>query len=192
MWPWEHLAVGYLCYSVLIHVWSRRSPDGVPVIVLLVATQLPDLIDKPLAWWLGVLPSGTSLGHSLLFSVTVLVLTWLFAGRRLAVPIGVGLLTHLLGDITYPLLIGRSASYSFLFWPFIEAAPVETLGLLFRTSRLFREFLEFLTTSQGIAYIGFELLVLGSALVLWLRDGRPGLSRDLYQTTDTRSTDPDR
>ncbi|MFW5919924.1 MAG: metal-dependent hydrolase, partial [Halanaeroarchaeum sp.] len=28
MWPWEHAAVGYLTYSLAVHLLRRRSPTG--------------------------------------------------------------------------------------------------------------------------------------------------------------------
>jgi hypothetical protein len=59
MWPWEHLAVGYLLYSVSCVLWGRY-PTRIGVAALAFGTQFPDLVDKPLGWWLGVLPSGQS------------------------------------------------------------------------------------------------------------------------------------
>ena len=49
MWPWEHLAFGYVLYSLGVRTLRGRTPRGPPVLVLAVATQVPDLLDKPLA-----------------------------------------------------------------------------------------------------------------------------------------------
>lgn len=57
MWPWEHAAVGYLLCSAALAA-RRTVLNDIPVIALGVATLLPDLIDKPLALWLGVFPEG--------------------------------------------------------------------------------------------------------------------------------------
>ena len=62
MWPWEHLAFGYLLWSLWLRARGRSLPGDWEALVLVFATQLPDLVDKPLAWQLGVLPGGRSLG----------------------------------------------------------------------------------------------------------------------------------
>lgn len=80
-----------------------HRPAGLPVVVG-VASVLPDLIDKPLGWWLGALP-GVGLGHSVFFAVPVVLLAWAFAGGRYAAPLGIGLLSHLVGDVFYKAVV---------------------------------------------------------------------------------------
>ena len=63
MWPWDHLAFGYVWYTLASRGWDGRPPSNAAAIALAVGTQFPDLVDKPLAWWLDVLPAGRSLGH---------------------------------------------------------------------------------------------------------------------------------
>jgi hypothetical protein len=41
------------------------TAGGLAAALVAVAALLPDLVDKPLSWWLDVLPAGTSLAHSL-------------------------------------------------------------------------------------------------------------------------------
>ena len=65
MWPWGHLAVGYLVYSGLSRWRFGRLPGSVATLAVALGTQLPDLVDKPLAWTVNVLASGRSLAHSL-------------------------------------------------------------------------------------------------------------------------------
>ena len=60
MWPWGHLALGYLLHSPLARARFGRPPTDRATLLLVIGTQLPDLVDKPLAWWLGVLPAGRS------------------------------------------------------------------------------------------------------------------------------------
>ena len=74
MWPWEHLAVGYIAFSVMQRVGGRQGVPALAVVALALGTQLPDLIDKLLGWGIGILPGGRSLGHSLLFALPVVVL----------------------------------------------------------------------------------------------------------------------
>jgi len=69
MWPWGHLAVGYVAFSVFVRFRLGRQPSGHAALALAVATQLPDLIDKPLAWQFGLLSSGISVAHSILVGV---------------------------------------------------------------------------------------------------------------------------
>jgi hypothetical protein len=69
MWPWEHVVVGYLAYSAVSHAVAGRAPSGRAAIAVAFAALLPDLVDKPLAWGLGVLPSGRSFAHSLVVAV---------------------------------------------------------------------------------------------------------------------------
>lgn len=82
MWPWEHLAVGYIGYSLSVRLAGRGVPRPRPVVALAVGTQFPDLVDKPLSWTLGVLPSGHSLAHSLFAALPL---------ATLAVTVGVAL-----------------------------------------------------------------------------------------------------
>ena len=48
MWPWEHLAIGYLAYSLLGRLAWRRPPTVGTAITVAFGTQFPDLVDKPL------------------------------------------------------------------------------------------------------------------------------------------------
>jgi hypothetical protein len=183
MLPWEHLAVGYLGYSLWSHLRAGQRPAGLPVVILAVATQLPDLVDKPLGWWIGVLPS-VGLGHSLFFAAPVMVLAWLLGGRRLGIPVVLGLGSHLLGDVFFKAVVGGSLEYAFLVWPLFDQ-PVSGNGggegLFSQVGYWIAHFLEFLTSSEGLAYLGFEVLLVGSALLLWIYDGVPGLALRSYR-----------
>jgi hypothetical protein len=64
MWPPGHLAVAYLLVS-----WGRRIRGDSPVtagtmLALAVASQLPDLLDKPLAWVFALPSADCRLGSS--------------------------------------------------------------------------------------------------------------------------------
>lgn len=58
MWPWGHAAIGYLLFSMDTRLRYGRRPGGPATILLFFGTQFPDLVDKPLAWTLPLLPSG--------------------------------------------------------------------------------------------------------------------------------------
>lgn len=174
MFPWEHLAVGYLAYSLSVRLWYGRPPTGTEAIAVALATQLPDLLDKPLAWELGVLPSGRSLGHSLLFVVPLVFLVLTATDRRIGVAVAVGVFLHLATDVVHPVALGSPVDWTFLLWPLLERPPVETPGAAFRTGRIFEAFFGFLAKPEGRRYLLLELLLLASGLLTWLADGRPG------------------
>lgn len=175
MLPWEHVAVGYLLYSLVVHVRRGRRPTGLPVVVVGVASVLPDLVDKPLGWWLGVLPS-IGLGHSLFFAVGLVSFVWAFAGGRYATPLAVGLITHLVGDVFYKAFVAGRLEWEFLLWPLVEAPASEGTAFLPELWYWLDYYVAFLASPQGVAYLGFEIALLGSALLLWIYDGFPGLA----------------
>jgi membrane-bound metal-dependent hydrolase YbcI (DUF457 family) len=178
MWPWEHLAFGYVLYSGAVRLGGRSVPGDAEILLLVLATQLPDLIDKPLSWGLNVLPSGLSLAHSLLFALPLVVLVLGTARWRGRISVGLafaaGYGTHLAGDALYPYLVGRPLLPTFLLWPlyYREAGVTNAVG---QVVDLAATFLRFLGTPRGRLYILFEVALLLAFVVLWVADGRPGL-----------------
>lgn len=63
MYPWEHAAVASPLSAGSARWRTGATPGGWAVLVVLVAAQLPDLLDTPLAWQVGFLPSGRALAH---------------------------------------------------------------------------------------------------------------------------------
>ncbi|WP_132059388.1 metal-dependent hydrolase [Halorussus amylolyticus] len=170
MWPWGHLAVGYLSYSILVRVRTRRAPESLPTVALAFGTQFPDLVDKPLAWTLGVLPNGRSLTHSLLVAALVVGAVGLVLRRRnrtaVADAFAVGYLTHIAGDAVFPLLAGEYGELGFLLWPVVPAIEYTT-----RPS-----FVGHLRSFSVTAFTGVELLGALAVVGLWVLDGTPGVS----------------
>lgn len=125
MWPWGHAVVGLLCLGALVYVRRGGFPSRAETVVVLFATQLPDLVDKPLAWWVEVLPAGRSLAHSV-FTATLLVCIVVFLATRRDRPelggaFAVGYFSHLPGDLTLVGLGGRFEHAAYLFWPLLES-----------------------------------------------------------------------
>ena len=132
MWPWGHLAVGYVAYATYTRYRHDAHPAAGPVVVLTIATQFPDLIDKPLAYSVGVLPEGRSLAHSLVVAVPLCLLALELARRAtgwraesgVAAVIGYG--THLFGDAVHDLLALNVDGLTFLAWPLLAAPDYDT------------------------------------------------------------------
>jgi hypothetical protein len=130
MWPWGHAAVGYLVYAVVRRAGGEEwPPDDATAIALAVGTQLPDLVDKPLAWSFGVLPSGRSLAHSLLVGgllvAVVVALARRYGRHERAGAFAVGYYAHLFGDALGPLTSLDVEFLTFLAWPVLAPPPYE-------------------------------------------------------------------
>lgn len=169
MWPWGHLAVGYLLFSTAVRLRFDRAPRDAPTFALALGTQFPDLVDKPLAWTFGVLPNGRSLAHSLVIAVPAIVALWLVLRRRrrasVANAFGLGYFSHLATDAMFPALAGDYYYLGFLAWPIVPAIDYGEEGFLvhFRSLEL-------------TSFTGLELLLGGLVVALWYRDGAPGLA----------------
>jgi hypothetical protein len=179
VWPWEHLAIGYLAYSLFVRYVTGHTPQALAVAALVIGTQFPDLIDKPLGWGTSLLPSGTSFAHSLLVAVPLaaLAVTATAAVDRgdVGVAFALGYLLHLPADVVYPLLIGRPLNWTFLFWPLLPAPAATTIPIVPFVQELAGQFLTFLSTPRGRLYLLLELGLLGGAMLRWYVDGTPGL-----------------
>jgi membrane-bound metal-dependent hydrolase YbcI (DUF457 family) len=169
MWPWGHLAVGYLVYSFVAHLGYRRRPGDRATLAVAIGTQFPDLVDKPLAWTLAVLPNGRSLTHSLFVALVILTILQIVLRSRgsgeIATAFGVGYLSHLATDALYPALAGDYHQLLFLAWPAVP--PVE-----YATEQSFAAHLSQLTLD---AFVAAELGLGVVAFAVWLADGAPGL-----------------
>lgn len=185
MYPWGHLAVGYLCYSLAVRLRYRRSPSESAVLALGVGTQFPDLIDKPLSWTFGILPSGRSLGHSLVFALGVGIVVWYLAQRydrrTEAVAFFSGHLLHVISD-TVPIVLAKEWNkLGAAFWPLTPAYqyPGESD----------RGLIEFVLSIE-LASIPVEGVVLiALTIALWLSDGLPGVQSLVDYVQRTPETD---
>lgn len=168
MWPWAHAALGYLAYTLYLRGRFDARPVGLPVVALGLGTQLPDLIDKTLAWYVGVLPYGRSLAHSVLTgSLILLAVVALFRARgadRSATAFAIGYASHLFGDAFGSLVSLSFGDLVFLAWPLVPPPATETVGLLTH-----------LRDIEGSPLFLFGLALTAVGLALWIRDGLPGL-----------------
>jgi hypothetical protein len=192
MWPWEHLALGYLAYSLWSRQVARRPPTPREAAVVALGTQFPDLVDKPLGWVFHLLPSGVSLAHSALVAIptalSLFALATLDERARLGLPFAVGYLSHLPADAGFGLLLGGSSKTSFLLWPLVpQESVIGSTGVLQFVTTLFTSYLTHLGGPSGVGYLLFEVGLIGSALVVWQRDGRPLLARSRGSAPDPRT-----
>lgn len=179
MWPWEHLAFGYVLYSLWEH-GRGRSPAGVPTLVLAVATQLPDLVDKPLSWGLGLFPAGYSVAHSVFVAVPVSGVALAVAARRdrgaAGVAFAVGYLAHLAGDVVSPVRSGGGLGVERVLWPLVRLPGYETrYGLVERTVYYLARSAHRIADLDSLLPVLVYLGVLATVVVLWLVDGAPGV-----------------
>ncbi|WP_299235630.1 metal-dependent hydrolase [Natronomonas sp.] len=170
MLPWGHAAVGYLCYAALCRYSDGARPGGTAVVALAVGTQFPDLLDKPLAWYLGVLPSGRSLGHSVLVAAVLAAIVYRLAaeyGRpELGVAFVVGHGTHLAGDSVYRIAAGEFGELRFFLWPVVSQSGGSGTGYT-----ILEALIELSKTPAGI----FESLLFLATTGLWISHRAPGL-----------------
>jgi len=187
MWPWGHLAVGYLCYSLLARATDRRV-SAFAVVAVAVGTQFPDLIDKPLAWTLTVLPNGRSLAHSLLTAALVGFVLLLIArkidARTIERAIGtdggttlapsavhlvgaflLGYVSHLISDGLHSIVTGQFQYLAYLAWPVLP--PIQYDGP--------KSFVGHFAAMELTPFLALEFLLVGVAAVAWYFDGLPGL-----------------
>ncbi|MGM0717385.1 MAG: metal-dependent hydrolase [Halobacteriota archaeon] len=168
MWPWGHLAFAYLLHSAFVHLRYRRRPAWPGVALAALGSQVPDLIDKPLAWTLNILPSGRSLGHSFIVG-TILVVVAVALLRRYELqgwPFALGYYSHLVGDSIRPVLDGRFHDLAFLLWPFVDLETGEgpSVGIV-----------QYLLNAQLEGTVLLELGLASVVLIWWLLDGAPGV-----------------
>lgn len=153
MWPWGHAAVAVLVLWTLVRARAllrayprlrdrvlgrdreraranvgeaaeaARGMGRSAIAAVLVGSQVPDLVDKPLSWGVPVLPTGRSLGHSLLVAVPVIVAVLVFARRRdralAGVAFAIGYVTAILTDVPSGVFDGDFSRATFLVWPLL-------------------------------------------------------------------------
>ena len=187
MWPWDHAAVAYLLLSAASRGLWGAPPTRRVGIVAVVAGLLPDLIDKPLSWGLGLLPAGRSLGHSLLIAAPTLALLLALGvaldRRRGTVAFAVGYLSHLAGDVAYPLLVDGELRVGFLLWPLVAVDSSGSGGGVPYLTELLVEFVAVLASPGGVFYLLADAALLGLAVAVWRADRRAERGRAVDAAT---------
>lgn len=124
MRPIEHFIVAIMPVGAVILLLTRQRPPASVIGAAFIGSQFPDVIDKPLAFYTGIIPSGRVFMHSLPiaipFLLTVGVYGWQTNHNTLSLAFVFGHLSHIIAD-TYQTLRGPNPTLSpDLFWPFVD------------------------------------------------------------------------
>lgn len=128
MRPIEHLIVALFLAVGYVAAATRRLPSLKIVALASVGSQFPDIIDKPLALEVGLLPTGRVGMHSLPIAVPVWVLVLLYGWKTERLRAGIVFViaygSHLVADNHAALAVGHVPSD--LFWPLSSPVPRPT------------------------------------------------------------------
>ncbi len=177
MMPWEHVVVGYLGYSMFVHIVYRQSPTAGETAAVVFASLLPDLIDKPLAWEFGVFESGYALGHSVFFAIPLsIVVGVLFRqlGRpKTGLAFGIGYLLHLPADVIPIYIQSGRWPIDRLLWPVRSTSGNPPDGFRDGLVTHVGNSLELLVNLEQSLYMQGVVALMVFALLLWVYDGMP-------------------
>lgn len=189
MWPWEHVVVGYVAFSLTSHLWRRGPPRSAEAGTVVVASLLPDLVDKPLAWSFDLVVSGYGPAHSVfvaLPAVVAVATASLLAGRRwVGVSFAVSYLLHLVGDILHNATGSGSIAPEILIWPVRVYAPGSPrVGVIQETLLRVNRFRAEVIAGDLTLYTRVQLALMAIAVVLWVYDGTPPFPESVRRTRD--------
>lgn len=178
MWPWGHLAFAYLLYSLASRAVFDEAPTGGPTLVLAVASQLPDLVDKPLSWTFDVFETGYGAGHSVFVMVPVVAAAAVLASRtgreRYGLAFCVGYPAHLAGDVLLSSALSREVALDQVLWPVVEFSGYAVdKGFVDRFSEYFLSFAADVLSGDATFYVVLYVFLFTTVFVLWLYDGLP-------------------
>lgn len=125
MRPTEHLIIALLPVGIYVLLRDRHPPSLELTAVTFLGSQFPDLVDKPLALQLNLIPTGRVFMHSLPFAIPVWALviaySWKTGRLRGGVAFVLAYALHIFADNHQTLTIGRIPND--LLWPFVAPTP---------------------------------------------------------------------
>lgn len=161
MLPHEHFVVAFVPVVLYVLLRYRRLPSRGIVAAVGIGSLFPDLVDKPLAHYLFVLPSGRVFAHSLPVAIPlaigVLVYGWQTDRFQLAGAFTTGFLLHPYGDFYGTLVSGAVPPH--LFWPLVSVSPTPH------------------TPAWAVPWTAFSVVVLAGVFLVLLRDVQLQLRR---------------
>lgn len=177
MWPWGHLAVAYLLFVGYTEIRTDATQTAATVGAVVLGSQLPDLVDKTFAWAVPILPSGRSLGHSLVVvTICLLVLAWLVprAYRKTVPAFGIGMVSHAIVDLGLGTVTGVLAGdftelqwTTYLVWPLLAPPP-------YPNDESFSHHVQQLYAGP---FQPFSVALFGLAVAVWIHSGAPGTAK---------------
>ncbi len=178
MWPWGHLAVGYLLYAIYTRYRFLDRPSDAAVVAVVLGSQFPDIVDKPLSyWWL--LPEGRTLAHSIIVALPLCIAVWWLARRARNAEVGVafvtGYLSHLAADTVLDITAGSLEGLSFLAWPLLDAPDYEASGFNHHLAELEMSVQSAAALSPEAWYFVVQTLLFAVMLVVWAQHRFPPL-----------------
>ncbi|MEY7850994.1 metal-dependent hydrolase [Natrarchaeobius sp. A-rgal3] len=189
MWPWEHLAVAYLLYSLMAHSVLGRSPTAAETIAVAVGSQLPDLIDKPLAWTFGITETGYAVGHSIFVAPIVCLAVFAVSVRYDRDPVAAAFsfayLSHLVTDVLNPIRMGRDPELRVVLWPVASPPAGDHGGFLDHFALYLVRHVNHILSGGLSAEVVFQLGIGLAVVGLWLADGAP-VASDCWRLVRSR------
>ncbi|SDJ88388.1 metal-dependent hydrolase [Natronorubrum texcoconense] len=189
MFPWEHLAFAYVLYSLFANVALRRAPTSRETVAVVIGSQLPDLVDKPLAWTFGITETGYSIGHSIFVAPIVCLAVYAVAARHgdrlLAGAFALAYGSHLVTDVYDPLRESSRFEPRVVLWP-LESPPAgDHGGFLDHFALYFVRYVNELLAGGVTPSVALQLGLGVAVVALWLVDGAP-IAADGYRWLRTR------
>jgi membrane-bound metal-dependent hydrolase YbcI (DUF457 family) len=124
MFPLEHFLVASLPVLMYALICNGHLPSIRLTAVTFIGSQFPDLVDKPLAYQFGLIPSGRVFMHSLPialpFLLGIIIYGWKTERNRLSLGFAFAYVSHLVADNYRPLFGPHPQIRSDLLWPFVE------------------------------------------------------------------------
>ena len=161
MRPHEHFLVAFLPVFVYALIRYRRLPSKAMLFVVVIGSLFPDIVDKPLAFSAGILPSGRVFMHSLPFVIPLSIIVLAYGSFTDRSHLGLGFvwahMTHLIGDFRSSLFDGQIPPD--LIWPLAPASFSPDIPWWARTTPVTVE-----------VWTTFSVLVLGATVIVLSRD----------------------
>lgn len=185
--PWEHAIIGYITYSLSVHVAYREPPSSLGAGIVVIGSLTPDIVDKPLAWGFDLWGSGYAIGHSLFaaapVSMLVIVLAWMSDRTRVGIAFAIGYLTHLLGDVMPSYLLEGEVPLDRLLWPLRGRGSGYEDGFRAEFQANLAEYLNWLqgeiASGDPEPYLLLLIATVMFGMLLWMYDGMP-VARNIY------------
>jgi len=191
--------LGYIGYSLVLRVFQSDPPTAAETAVVVFASVLPDLIDKPLAWQFELFASGYGISHSILIAVPVCTAALLVASRRgvgrRGVAFGFGYLLHLFGDVFPRFLSDGSLPLHRVLWPLRREGSGYEKGFRGEFRENMTEYAAWLLrqidSGEPDPYLLGLLGMTAFGLLLWIVDGMP-VGREAYRALARPGRNSDR